>query len=389
MRSYLYMRLLDYTQLGTVALVQALILLVGIAQLGVLNGRYRLLCGESGAGARGINDFTWSFIGLAGAVSLAATALFLTAAPRAGYGAIAYIGVVAGVLTLLRSWVSNVMIAHASLRQLNLVNLGSALAVLVLAPRNPLLYCLLSLLLQPLLFVAGALWSDPALLPRAFSLRAALWRSTLASGFVVFLTSVFQLLNGQMERWFIVSWEGTTALGHYYLALLFINLYAMIPTPLFSIYLPVLVRQHQAAQHGELRHALRRFRQVTLLYSLGVVIVTLLLARPLLGWVLPGYLGDLQYVFLLLPGLVLFGLTAPFAMVFNVLIQYRFYLLAFGCGTVLTGALLLAIGYAYGNADLRALSPAKSAVYVCMGVVIVVGYQLICRARPEFRLRQP
>lgn len=390
LRSYVFMRWLGFAELGMVAVVQTIVLLVGVMQLGILNGGFRLLCGAEGDAARRINDFGWSYVALIAVVGLGCLPLLLTLVPSAGFGLAAFIGVATGLLTLLKTWVSNVLVARASLRRLNLINLLAAivsLSALLLPSTDRLWLCILSLLLQPLLFVVGALCLDRSLAPRSFDLRRELWRSTLASGFVVFLTSVFQLLNGQMERWFIVSSQGTEALGHYYLALVFVNLYALIPTSLDSIYLPVLVRLHLASQYGELRHALRRFLLVTTVYGVVVAAATFLLARPLLGWLLPGYLSDLRYVYLLLPGLVLFGLSAPFAIVFNVLIEYRYYFLAYGLGSALTAALLVGIRHVYRTADLQALSLAKTWVYIFMGTIIILGHAAICRNRSEFRLR--
>jgi O-antigen/teichoic acid export membrane protein len=391
LRSYFFMRILDYRELGTVALLQAIVLLVGALQLGILNGGYRMLCAEAGEGARRINDFTWSFVAVIALLCLAATALLLRLTANGGYSQVAYLGVLAGLGTLLKTWITNVLVARSALRQLNLVNvLSSALSLLVLlaASWNPLLICMLSLLLQPLLFVIAAIVQDRSLVPRTFSLRRDLLHSALASGFVVFLTSVFQLANGQMERWFIVSYDGTGTLGHYYLALLFVNLYALIPTSLDAIYLPLLVRAYFDGDHARVRHIMGRFVGVTIAYTIGAALLTLALASPVIAAVLPRYLVDLKYVYLLLPGLMLFGLTAPLAIVFNVVIQYRFYFIGYGLGSVLTALLLATIALVSHSADLTLVSLAKTAVYIFMAVVIAIGYRLISRVYPQFRLQR-
>jgi len=134
-----------------------------------------------------------------------------------------------------------------------------------------------------------------------------------------------------------------------------------------------------------MRIDMRRFFYVTFAYSAIAVLGVWLLSGALIGLLLPKYLDDLQYVYLVMPGAVLFGLTSPFAIVFNVLIQYRFYFYAYGLGTLATAALLAGYIHAAGSIDLAALSVIKSVVYVLMGIVVIAGYFAFCRAHPAFR----
>jgi hypothetical protein len=131
-----------------------------------------------------------------------------------------------------------------------------------------------------------------------------------------------------------------------------------------------------------------RFNRATIAYTIAAALLTLVLANPVISAVLPRYLVDLKYAYLLLPGLVLFGLTAPLAIVFNVVIQCRFYFIGYGLGSVLTALLLTAIALVSRSADLMLVSLAKMAVHVCMAGVIVIGYLFISRANPQFQLRR-
>ena len=210
-----------------------------------------------------------------------------------------------------------------------------------------------------------------------------------ASGFVVFLTGVFLVINGQVERWSIVASGGTAALGHFYLALLFVNLYTMVPTSLDSLYLPKLVRSRVAGDLPALGADLGRFFLVSVAYATIVVAATLLLARPVVAALLPAYLADLRYVYLVLPGLVVFGLTSPLAIVFNVLIEYRFYFYAYGAGTLATLAGFAVVLAQPAGVSLDAAALIRTAVNLLMAVVLTLGYLLLARAHPEFRLRFP
>ena len=221
--------------------------------------------------------------------------------------------------------------------------------------------------------------------PDGLGLSYSLLKKIMSAGFVVFLTSVFLVANSQIERWSILSYLGTDGLGRFYLALVFLNLYTLVPTSLDAIYLPRLVQSYGVRDYARMRSDMRRFLQVLVIYSATAVVCVLLIAPGFLGALLPRYLGDLRYVYLLLPGVVLFGLTAPFAMVFNVLIEYRYYFYAYGLGTAATAALLGGYIYDAGSVSLTAVSIIKSIVYVVMGAVIVAGYVVSARGQPAFR----
>jgi O-antigen/teichoic acid export membrane protein len=387
-RSYVAMRALDYHELGLLAITQSIVLLVGAGQLGILNGGYRMLCAEDQRGARRINDQVYSLIGVLGAVTLVLVAAALGTVDDAQQAIAVAVGGLAGVLTILRSWMVNHLIASVSLGSLNRVNFVSALlsfVVLAAVGLQPLLVCLLSILLQPLAFAIYALYREPGVRPGEMLWNRELVRRLFASGFVVFLTGVLLIINGQLERWSIVASTGTEGLGHFYLALLFVNLYTMVPTSLDALYLPKLVRARASGDLQAVQLDLGKFFALTLAYASAVTLATALLARPIVDLLLPTYAQDLRYVYLVLPGLVVFGLTAPLAIVFNVLIDYRYYFYAYGAGTLATAALLGAVFASRGGASLDVVAVVRTAVNVLMALVIAAGYVAICRRYPEFR----
>ena len=130
---------------------------------------------------------------------------------------------------------------------------------------------------------------------------------------------------------------------------------------------------------------LRRFFYATTLYALAAAAAVALLARPVLTQFLPKYLPDLRFVYLVMPGVVLFGLTAPFSIVFNVLIRYRFYFYAYGLGTIATVTLLAAYILSGRSFDLAVLSVVKSVVSILMAVVVMIGYRSFVVEHPVFR----
>jgi O-antigen/teichoic acid export membrane protein len=383
------MRALGYSELGLVALLQTIILLIGALQFGVVNGGYRLLCSEADDGAHLLNNFFYTFIGGLTLVLAAAGGAAAVLAQSADYALVIMLAIFAGVLTIIRNWMTNFLIAKIKLRQLNRTNLISALASitpLAFVAYSPLPVCLGSIVLQPLVFVAYLLTAEKSLRPTELSFSTDLFKRILSAGFVVFLTGMFLLANSQIERWSILTYLGVAGLGRFYLALLFLNLYTLIPSSLDAVFLPRVVQAHVRGNYAGMRRDMRRFFYATVCYSAIAVLAVLLVGRPIIASLLPKYVADLQYVYLVLPGAVLFGLTSPFAIVFNVLIKYRFYFYAYGLGTLATALLLGIYIYAMGSITLTALSIVKSVVSVFMGLVVFSGYLVFSRTHPEFGL---
>lgn len=387
-RSYVTMRSLTYSELGLVALLQTIVLLVGAMQMGIVSGAYRLVCSESDAGARAVNNLVYSFIFALAAVLLAGGAFAAIATSSHEYTFVVVVAIFAGVLTIIKNWMTNFMIAKVMLPSLNRINCISALASIVplaFVRFSPLLICLSAAVLQPVVFVAYGAVSQAALRPTAIGWSADLFKRIMSAGFVVFLTSMLLVATSQIERWSILSYLGVDGLGRYYLVLLFLNLYVLVPSSLDAIFLPKLVKSYIGGDNAKIKIDMRRFFYALTNYSLVAVFSVLFLAHVFLGALLPKYLNDLPYVYLVMPGVVLFGLAAPFAMVFNVLIQYRYYFYAYGFGTLLTVGLLGAYIVAVGSINLAALSVIKSIVYFAMGAIIMAGYVLVCRRHPAFR----
>jgi O-antigen/teichoic acid export membrane protein len=389
LRSYVAMRVLGYQDLGLVALVQTIILLVGALQFGVLNGGYRLLCSETGEAATQINNLVYTFVGVLTLVLFAVAGCSAALFPGdAEVALMTLLGIFAGIPTILRNWMTNQLIATVRLRKLNQINMLSALVSLtplLLVSHAPLPICLASIVLQPLVFVVYLLVIEPGLRPTGWSVSAPLFRRILAAGFVMFLTGIFLTVNSQIERWSIVSCIGVAGLGRYYLALLFLNLYNLVPTSLGAVFLPRLVQTHVQQDRAGMQQELQTYFRVTLYYSAAVMLCVWPLAGPVIALLLPKYLPDLRYVYLLAPGVLIFGLSNPLMIAFNVLIQYRYYFYAYGLGTVATAGLVGLYILITGTIDLDTLSIIKSAVYVLMTVIITAGYLVIVRNHPEFR----
>lgn len=379
---------LDYAALGLVALVQSVIMFGGMLHFGLLNGGYRLLCHARGAYRQRIVDLAYSAFAMLFAGFALCGVIAILVGGTGEYRVAAALTVVGAGATLVRAWIGNELVATGSLRAgnvLNAVSIAISLSVLVFIDFDPPLVAIASIVLQPVAFVLAAFVSGAAIRPRSFRIPAKLARLILRAGFLVFLTGIALQLNTQMERWYVGSALGIESLGHLYLAFLFLTLFQMVPTLLDQVFLPKIVLAHKTGASGQVRREMRLLLLVYAGYCTAAIAGIWIAAAPLLSFVLPRYVPDLHWVKLLVPGLVVFAMSNPFALVFNVLIDYRWYVRAYGLGVLATGS-VFGLSLASGNIlDLDQVVLVRSAVFAAMGLILIYGSHRIATRHRGFR----
>lgn len=387
-RGVVLMAWLDYAALGLIALVQSVILFGGMLHFGLLNGGYRLLCHAGASYRQRIVNVAYTFfavlLGCFALCALLAALLVDTSELRIA----ASLTAVGAIATLVRAWMINEMVALGKLGPVNATNALSivvSLVALAFLWVDPPMIGILSIVLQPVAFVAVAYFTRRAMRPVQPWWSKRLAGLVLRAGFLVFLTGIALQLNTQMERWYVGSFLGLADLGRLYLAFLFLTLFQMVPTLLDQVFLPNVVKAHKAANLALVRREIRLLLAIYAGYCVLAVAGVWALAAPLLKLLLPSYVADLHWVKLLLPGLVIFAMSNPFALVFNVLIDYRWYVWAYGAGTLATAA-------AFGSAialervlDLDQVTVLRSAIFALIGLVLMAGSWRLTAGRQEFR----
>lgn len=389
LRGVVFMTELDYAALGLIALVQSVVLFVGMLHFGLLNGGYRLLCHAGPAYRQRIVNLAWTlFAGIALLIAVAA-AIAAVALDDALYRAAVGLTALGGVCTLLRAWMMNEMVAAGRLKALNISNaisVAASLAVLPFLGRAPALLGIVSIVVQPVLFVLAALIARAVLRPTKFKYNRRLGRLVFRAGFILFLAGLSVQVINQMERWYVGGELGLDQLGRLYLAFLFLTLFQMTPNLLEQVFLPGIVRARKRRDDAGVRREMRHLLLFNIAYGLATIVGLALLAEPVLNWLLPKYLPDLRWVYLLAPGLIVFALSGPFAIVFNAVIDYTWYLIAYGLGTLATALAFgtaLATGYVFGLDQIILL---RDGVYTLMALAIVIGWWKVSARHREFRL---
>lgn len=387
-RSAITMFLLDYRELGLVALLQTIMLLIMSVQFGFLQGGYRLLCGADADEGRRINNLLYSFIGVLSVVSVAVLVIVLAIEPGRDYFLLGIFGLFGGIFSLIKNWTSSALIAQERLGAVNSFNCWSglsALAMFAIAPWDPLMAAILATVVPPVIFAVLTWIRLPDTRPDALEYSGDLIRAALRAGFILFLTGIFTQLNIQIERWYVAADLSVEMLGHLYLVILYVSIFQLVPNSFDAIFLPRMVRAHQEGRGEEVASSMRMLFLISLGYLLASMVVTALLARPVIELVLPKYAGDLPYLYALLPGLAIFTLSQPFALIFNVLMQYRVYLIAYGTGTVLTIILFGAAILSTTPFSLIGVVEVRSLGLAVTGLIVAGGFWWLSRQHGEFR----
>ena len=393
-RGVALMLALGYADLGFVALVQAGITFVGMMHFGLLNGGYRLLCHAGPRTRQRIVDLAYT--GFA-AITLTLVVIALIAVALTGNTTlwqVAGLAIIGGVATLMRSWMMNEMVAGQRLRAANAINAASALVSLaalapVWAPQPfaaPAVIAAGAIALQPVVFAGLALLSGAVMRPRALRASPLIAKPVLRAGFVLFIAGLALQLIPLMERAYLTHYLGLEALGRLYLAILFVTLFQMAPNLIQQVFLPPVVELWRKRDGAAIQRELRALLGVMMAYCAAAALGVWLVAEPLLAAVLPAYVADLRWVYILTPGLIVFALSTPFCLSFNVLIDYRWYLIAYIAGAVVSALVLASATLGSAPLGLDQITFLRSAVFALMGAVAVFGSWRITARAPQLRV---
>lgn len=321
LRSFVFMRYLDLRELGIISLVQTIFMFIGLLQMGLLNGGYRIVSLGKQEEIGKTNNTIYSYLALLLPIGVAFCFLSyhfhwieditLT---------LLLISVVFGIFTLLNNWYQNMLIGEQKLSEVNLANIVSySLSALML----PLAFvfgfwgAMCVIMIQPLVFVGIGMLRNKELIPTEFSLDKKYIKYILSFGFIPFLGGIFSIIYLQVERWSIDQVLGVEALGSFYLVFLYVSLYQLVPTSLNSIFFPKGVKSYAEKRYIDFKRVLRYYYLALVGYGLIISIITLLFLEPVVSVVFPKHLPGVSYVYIILPGLIMMSFIEPIGLILN------------------------------------------------------------------------
>ncbi len=366
-RNLFFMKSLGLADIGQVALMQTIVMLVGFSQLGLINGGYRLYAIGDSQQNESINNTLFTFFFALGLLTLLLLAggMLRIGAQTANPETVA-IGVSAGVATLVSTWINSTLIARRKLGESNLINLMAvslSLGIAVLSAAFGLMAALASMFVQPACVVLLALVLRRQNRPNRVQFEFTLIRRIMELGFIPFAAGIFLLLHFQIERWAIVYVLGPVELGRFYLVILYTTVSLLVPVSLLNLYFPRTIAAFEEGRHADFLNLFRRHIVDLLAYLACVIILTITLLPWLLNHYFDNYRGGETLIYLVIPGVIAQTLCDPASLVFNSSRKLR-PVLIYGVLLLLTDVAILYFLYSFNLFTLETVVIAKSVAHV-------------------------
>ncbi len=307
-RSMVFMRVLDMRELGIISLIQTCIMFIGLFQFGFLNGGYRVLAYQKTSDQTKINNILFSLFGIiALALFLIWIILSLLDIELLISRQYLILTFIAGLFSLISTWLTNTMTVKKMIKDINIRNLISdtiSIALIPLAYFYGIIGGIISIMMQPVVFVVLALLMHKSLRPDSICFDRKEIKYILSLGFVPFMIGIFTIVNIQIERWSIAYILNVQELGNFYLVFIFSSLFVLVPTSINYLFLPNIIYSYENGLMAEFRRHVRNYTLVLMGYGICVVLAVLTSLQPLVDILFPTHSGNTHYVFLLVPGLI-------------------------------------------------------------------------------------
>jgi len=372
------MKFLNFNDLGLITIISTIMSLFGLFQLGLLNGGYRIFSLRKTKEEENIiNNLIYTyFLILFVIVAIIATGFKVI---NYNFGAnflIIILAILFGVITLINNWISTQLSAHMSFKELNYLEIIStfiSLAFLFTIPSLGLWGALLTTFSNPLLYLIIAYYNYPYLLPTGIRFSIKSYRWILTFGFIPFLAGVFVQMHLQIERWSIVSYLNTEALGKFYLPTFYTTLFMMIPLSVNKLFFPPAVHKFSKGEFKEVKHVLKNYIVFNIVYTGLVVVATYLFMEPLVKMVLPQHLFATKWVWYLLPGLIAMLFLQPLEILYNAAVRLNPVFWTYFASVLFMG-LLVFIGSHLVNFSLTIMAIIKSLVLIFILFSLIIYY---------------
>ena len=324
-RSFAFMKFFDFKELGIITLVSTAAALIGFFQIGLINGGYRIIALQDKDLRIKTNNVVFSFFG----VLLIALFLGSIVGYFLGWFSNVLILIVVNVLgigMLVNNWLTNTLIGGSEFKRLNIANASSAsasLLCLVLAYYFGLYGALISLVIQPLLFVLLVFTTDHKELPTKFDFDLKHIKYILSFGFIPFVSGIFFMLYQQIERWSVNLFLGPEALGKMYLVFLTTTLWILVPTSILNLYFPKAIKFYTDNDFHNFHKIIKLNIIISSLYCIITSVIILILLKPVVGFIFPKHVPYSFLVFLALPGLIFRTLLDPISLYLNSIVRLK------------------------------------------------------------------
>lgn len=371
-RSFVYMKFLNFEELGILTMVTTTASLLAFFQIGLINGGYRIVALKEEKAIEKTNNNIISFLLLVSILVVLIT-IVLVILQKVDYK-IGFISIFVGIVSLFNNWLTNRLIGSGNLRKLNIANLISnlfALFCLVLVYFYGFIGALISMLVQPILFLFFS--ADKKFSFTKFEIDIKHIKYILSFGFIPFVSGIFFLLYTQIERWSVSFLLGNEALGKMYLFFIMVTLWVLIPNSILNIFYPKAIKYYSDNDKASFNKLIKDNFKIVLLYNIVVSVGIFLLLTPFVEFLFPKHLPYVDLVYWAIIGLVFRQLSDPLSLFFNSVLYLNPIFIA-DLLSLLTYAILLFLCYMFDMVSLKMFINGFSFYFFVRFLILFVYY---------------
>ncbi len=319
-QSLIFLKYMPDNDLGIIMLFQAVIALLGLSQIGLFNGGLRIFSIDKEAeNFKVTNNTNVSYILLITAILVIG---ILISSIFFDFNLLIFlIASLTGGFALLKNWFSNLLIARKKLKEINILNLISAIVSVSTAFTFfiwGVVGALLSIASMYVVFVLLFFVLQKEYLPNKLEINVRMVKRMFTFGFIPYLSGIAVILNNQIDRFFIAEIISLEALGQFFLATAFITVFNLLPTNLNSLFLPMAINSYSERKINQTIQITKKYFLILLLYSMLSTLTIVFLGETVVNLIFPDKIGQLKYLFIMLPGIIAIILSKPFGFILYV-----------------------------------------------------------------------
>ena len=319
-KSYIFMKYLNFDDLGALTLIQTISLVFASLHFGYLNGCFRVFSSKELKINNVFGCFYFSYI-----IMIVSLFPFLLALNNDEL----WIGYILGFLLLINTFYKNFLISNYNLKLLNYASIFSVivnilfLICMVFYGQLDFKLASISLIIQPIIFIFIAILFDKELHFFSIKFDKFTFFTIMKLGYGAFFASCIVLLYCQFERWGIVYYLGKNELGAYSIIFLLTAVWQIVPESIMNLYFPKYVLLLKEQNFNSLFENLKMHLIISLFYSLIASVLVCFLSDFIINLVLPKFSSYIYLARIACLALLIKSMTIPFSSLIQALAKNR------------------------------------------------------------------
>lgn len=324
-RSVFFLKYLDDYELGVLMLIQAVIGIFGLCQIGLFNGGLRVFSIDSyKIHFKNVNNNIVTFI--FATIVLAILGTLVSFIFSTSNNLFILLSIIIGGFSLYKNWFTNLLVARKKYRKINILNFWSSVIAAILGLfvfKFGIIFAIISIGALPLSFIILFYILNKEFRPNAFSLKIKTLKMLLVFGFIPYLSGVSGILYNQIDKFFIVGYLSLNDLGQFYLATVFMSVFTLVPNSINNLFTPEAINFYNEKKLKEVRKIGYKYFSLLVAYSFIVYLILILFAHPVINLIFPEKIHQLHYLFILMPGMVAVNISGAFGFILHIALHYK------------------------------------------------------------------